>query len=67
MLWNTRISILLEKGEYFQRDLKNLSELFDYDLFKTAYEEKKSDADNLIVQWAKALTIEEFFTQKEKD
>ena len=56
-----------EKGEYFQRDLKNLSELFDYDLFKTAYEEKKSDADNLIVQWAKALTIEEFFTQKEKD
>ena len=64
MLWNTRISILLEKGEYFQRDLKNLSELFDPDLFKTAYEEKKSDEDNLIVQWAKALTIEESFTQK---
>ena len=46
-----------EKGEYLQRDLKNLSELFDPDLFK-------SDEDNLIVQWAKALTIEESFTQK---
>lgn len=53
-----------EKGEYFQRDLKNLRELFDPDLFKTAYEEKKSDEDNLIVQWAKALTIEESFTQR---
>ena len=53
-----------EKGKYFQRDLKNLSELFGSDLFKTAYEENKSDEDNLIVQWAKALTIEESYKQK---
>ena len=53
-----------EKGKYFQRDLKNLSELFDSDLFKTAYEGNKSDEYNVIVQWAKALTIKESFTQK---
>ena len=51
-----------EKGKYFQRDLKNLSELFDSDLFKTAYEGNKSDEYNVIVQWAKALTIKESFT-----
>ena len=53
-----------EKGKYFQRDLKNLSELLDSDLFKTAYEGNKSDEYNVIVQWAKALTIKESFTQK---
>lgn len=53
-----------EKGKYFQRVLKNLSELFGSDLFKTAYEENKSDKGNLIVQWAKALTIEESYKQK---
>ena len=50
-----------EKSKHFQRDLEKLTELFDSELFKTAYE--VSDEDNLIVQWAKALTIEESFEQ----
>ena len=49
------------KSKYFQRDLEKLTELFDSELFKTAYE--VSDEDNLIVQWAKALTIKESFKQ----
>ena len=53
-----------EKGEYFRKDLENLSELFDSELFKTAYKDSISDEDNLIVRMAKALTIEESFTQK---
>ena len=42
-----------EKGEYFRKDLENLSELFDSELFKTAYKDSISDEDNLIVRMAK--------------
>ena len=46
--------------EYFQRDLEKLSELFESDLFKNAYETDKNNKNgkvDLIVRMAKALTV----------
>ena len=51
-----------KQGQYFQRDLEKLSELFESDLFESAYETDKNNKNgqnDLIVQMAKALTIEE--------
>ena len=53
-----------KQAEYFRKDLENLSELFDSESSKTAYQDSISDEDDLIVRMAKALTIEESFTQK---
>ena len=52
--------------QYFQRDLEKLSELFETDLFKKAYENdkiKKNGKADLIVRMAKALTVEESYRQ----
>ena len=52
--------------QYFQRDLVKLSELFESDLFKRAYEtdkKNKNGKDDLIVRMAKALTVEEAYRQ----
>lgn len=53
-----------KQAEYFRKDLENLSESFDSESSKTAYQDSISDEDDLIVRMAKALTIEESFTQK---
>ena len=52
--------------QYFQRDLEKLSELFESELFKNAYETDKNNKngkDDLIVRMAKALTVEETYRQ----
>ena len=52
--------------QYFQRDLEKLSELFESELFKNAYESDKNNKngkDDLIVRIAKALTVEETYRQ----
>ena len=53
-------------NQYFQRDLEKLSDLLDFDLFKTAYETNKNNKngkDDLIVRMAKALIIEKTYRQ----
>ena len=53
-------------NQYFQRDLEKLSDLFDFDLFKRAYETNKNNKngkDDLIVRMAKALVIEKTYRQ----
>ena len=55
--------------QYFQRDLEKLSELFESDLFKIAYETDKNNKngkDDLIVRMAKALTVGETHRQNER-
>ena len=55
--------------QYFQRDLEKLSELFESDLFKIAYETDKNNKngkDDLIVRMAKALTVGETHRQFER-
>ena len=55
--------------QYFQRDLEKLSELFESDLFKIAYETDKNNKngkDDLIVRMAKALTVGETHRQYER-
>ena len=55
--------------QYFQRDLEKLSELFESDLFKIAYETDKNNKngkDDLIVRMAKALTVRETHRQFER-
>ena len=55
--------------QYFQRDLEKLSELFESDLFKIAYEtdrNNKNGKDDLIVRMAKALTVGETHRQFER-
>ena len=44
-----------KQAEYFRKDLENLSELFDSESSKTAYQDSISDDDDLIVRMAKAL------------
>ena len=53
-------------NQYFQRDLEKVSDLFDFDLFKRAYETNKNNKngkDDLIVRMAKALIIEKTYRQ----
>ena len=55
--------------QYFQRDLEKLSELFESDLFKIAYETDKNNKngkDDLIVRMAEALTVGETHRQFER-
>ena len=55
-----------KQNKFFQRDLRNLSRIFDSELFRKAYEKDKKDKtnpDDLIVRFAKALTLAEPYRQ----